>query len=75
MRVHLDQSYFWDRRNWGPGEVDIPDDLAIALGLAKPDAVTHIETHEPEPAAEPDIQALPPNPEPPKPKPRTTRKK
>ncbi|MDX2215513.1 MAG: hypothetical protein SFY66_19775 [Oculatellaceae cyanobacterium bins.114] len=35
MKVNLQQSYFWNRRTYGPGEVEIPDDLAIALGIAE----------------------------------------
>lgn len=35
MKAKLDQTYLWERQWWGPGEVEIPDSLAIALGLMK----------------------------------------
>ena len=34
MKATLDRAYFWDRQVWGPGESEIPETLAIALGLA-----------------------------------------
>ena len=33
MKATLDRAYFWDRQVWGPGESEIPETLAIALGL------------------------------------------
>lgn len=33
-RVNLDKENLWQGKSYGPGEVEIPDDLAVALGLA-----------------------------------------
>lgn len=34
MQVLLDNQHLWAGNWYGPGEVEIPDDLAKALGLA-----------------------------------------
>lgn len=32
-KAKLDEQYLWGGNWYGPGEVDIPDDLAVAIGV------------------------------------------
>jgi hypothetical protein len=52
MKAKLDQTYLWNRQCWGPGEVEIPDSLAIALGLIKDEGEEVNEGSDPSPPSQ-----------------------